>query len=112
MERTMRFGISLPPFADFGDARTLGELAREAEAAGRIMARRAVQLRWDALSAPGDDIPPAPGPIAAHPDLGGRELAEQAAPAPRRPLGRCLSDRRGGAHDPGGLARAPRIHRA
>jgi alkanesulfonate monooxygenase SsuD/methylene tetrahydromethanopterin reductase-like flavin-dependent oxidoreductase (luciferase family) len=30
----MRFGISIPPFADFSDPRTLAELAREAENAG------------------------------------------------------------------------------
>jgi alkanesulfonate monooxygenase SsuD/methylene tetrahydromethanopterin reductase-like flavin-dependent oxidoreductase (luciferase family) len=30
----MRFGITLPPFADFSDPRTLAELAHEAEAAG------------------------------------------------------------------------------
>lgn len=30
----MRYGISLPPFGDFADARALADLAREAEAAG------------------------------------------------------------------------------
>ncbi|HEY3232777.1 MAG TPA: LLM class flavin-dependent oxidoreductase [Roseiflexaceae bacterium] len=30
----MRYGINLPPFAEFGDARALAELAREAEATG------------------------------------------------------------------------------
>jgi len=30
----MRFGISIPPFADFSDPRTLAELARDAENAG------------------------------------------------------------------------------
>jgi hypothetical protein len=30
----MKYGINLPPFADFADARALAELAREAEAAG------------------------------------------------------------------------------
>ena len=30
----MRFGINLPPFGEFGDARALAELAREAESVG------------------------------------------------------------------------------
>jgi alkanesulfonate monooxygenase SsuD/methylene tetrahydromethanopterin reductase-like flavin-dependent oxidoreductase (luciferase family) len=33
-EDKMRFGISLPPFADFADARFLAEITREAEALG------------------------------------------------------------------------------
>ena len=37
----MRFGTSVPAFADFSDPRVLAELAHDAEAAGNRLATRA-----------------------------------------------------------------------